>query len=347
MKTPPKAFHPLRSQRAFTLVELLVVIAIIGILVALLLPAVQSAREAARRTQCLNNLHQLGIAAQNYHDSSKAFPIGCGEGEGAMWSAFLLPYIEDDAVKNLMTIGENAAGNNQWAHPGPYSYPLNYPYQNVKAMETVIPGYRCPSVGLPEHQYDVSSDSWHVMQRVPGSYLGCASGVLKKQGSRSALRGYLQKADGIIIAFSQGKEQSRISIAKITDGTSKTILFGEAVHDVEGQDLRGQTTEHNLGNRKDHWYIGSDDIDVHNDASECLGSTGVPPNLHKNPDVFNCSSPGSDECYALQLSFSSDHKGVVNVVMADASVQSIGEDVELAVWSKFGTRNSGKFDIYP
>src|SRR5689334_14814501 len=77
---------------AFTLVELLVVIAIIGVLVALLLPAVQAAREAARRSQCVNNLKQIGLAAQNYHAAKNKFPWGVVMQEGSMWSLYLAPY---------------------------------------------------------------------------------------------------------------------------------------------------------------------------------------------------------------------------------------------------------------
>ena len=95
MPSPPRLSGPTHG---FTLVELLVVIAIIGILVALLLPAIQAAREAARRSQCMNNLKQMGIALQNYHSSHKTFPMGVALGEGAMWSGFLLPYLEEAAL---------------------------------------------------------------------------------------------------------------------------------------------------------------------------------------------------------------------------------------------------------
>ena len=77
-------------------------IAIIGILVALLLPAVQAAREAARRSQCMNNLKQIGIALQNYHSSHKTFPMGAAFQEGTTWSGFLLPYMEETALADLV-----------------------------------------------------------------------------------------------------------------------------------------------------------------------------------------------------------------------------------------------------
>src|SRR5271169_2774298 len=107
-----------RSPRGFTLIELLVVIAIIGVLVALLLPAVQAAREAARRTQCRNNLHQIGIALHNYHDAFLMFPPGwigvtnlqldVNGGSGLAWSSLILPQIEQTAAAFQSSVGGKA-----------------------------------------------------------------------------------------------------------------------------------------------------------------------------------------------------------------------------------------------
>jgi prepilin-type N-terminal cleavage/methylation domain-containing protein len=109
---PPVRFQ-VRARHAFTLVELLVVIAIIGILVALLLPAVQAAREAARRSSCQNNLKQIGLALQSHHDVVGTLPMGASLEEGAMWSAFILPYIEEGRLKDLLTI--DFEHNAQWS----------------------------------------------------------------------------------------------------------------------------------------------------------------------------------------------------------------------------------------
>ena len=168
---------------AFTLVELLVVIAIIGILVALLLPAIQAAREAARRSQCQNNLKQIGLAVSNYESSTKTLPPGCFLGEGSAWSAFILPYLEEGVAFDWLTIGENDAGNWQWASSAPYADATKLPdnYRNIRVVETVMTVYRCPSAGLPEHQTDVSADGWFVMRRSPGSYIGVVSGLEERQ----------------------------------------------------------------------------------------------------------------------------------------------------------------------
>lgn len=122
-----------RTQRGFTLVELLVVIAIIGILVALLLPAIQAAREAARRTQCVNNLKQIGIAFQNYHDTYKKFPlsyvqVGSTEVHWG-WGALMLPQMEQQGLYDLLRPTER--------------YGLTP--DNNNGMKERIAGYRCPS----------------------------------------------------------------------------------------------------------------------------------------------------------------------------------------------------------
>src|SRR5215475_8654036 len=100
--TDARTHQPRQAPPGFTLVELLVVIAIIGILVAFLLPAIQAAREAARRTQCQNNLKQIGLAVQSHHDTRKAFPMGRNRIDqfAVSWAFFLLPYMEETSIYN-------------------------------------------------------------------------------------------------------------------------------------------------------------------------------------------------------------------------------------------------------
>ena len=283
-RDPPGGRVKSRSSRCvdtngFTLVELLVVIAIIAILVALLLPAINAAREAARRTQCKNHIRQVALAVVNFEGTQGLFPVGAHLGEGSMWSSFILPFMEDKSLKDLMTIGEDGGGNFQWAHPGKYAYPItDRSFRNIIAVETLIPVFRCPSAALPGSQYDVSSDDWHVQRRVPGSYLGCASGIVVDQNKPQGM----EQLDGILFGQNHRDTGPRMTVAKIKDGLSKTMLIGEALHDAAAQDEIGERREIAAGDHKDHWYIGSDDIDVYNDASECLGSTGVGINLHSS-----------------------------------------------------------------
>jgi prepilin-type N-terminal cleavage/methylation domain-containing protein len=371
----------------FTLVELLVVIAIIGILVALLLPAVQAAREAARRASCMNNLKQIGIALQNYHSAHKTFPVGAALQEGTTWSGFILPYMEETALADLLAA--NAKKVHYYYHTDPNYTTLVDPYRNVAALETVIPTYRCPTNTLPEHMPDRGHVSGHYVRgRVPASYIACASGIVDNQSNWQLVpgqfHGWMEQLDGVMygvyvndppLSGASPKTYGRgtVSIAKITDGTSKTVAVGEAVFDVGRVGRTGADgyakNEPRGGNRKDHWAIGSDSIGAGEagDPSEALGSTGCPPNLHKSPEaVGNCDGThsgsfegssfaaasstaaammhivGCYDCNGLQISFSSNHPGITQVVMCDGSVLTIQEDIDIEIWNHMGTR-SDKF----
>ncbi len=340
----------------FTLVELLVVIAIIGILVALLLPAVNAARESARRTQCVNNMKQLGLAMLNYESARKVLPPGAYLGEGSAWSAYILPYLEEGQLFEDLSIGEDDQQNFQWAHNGDYNdvASLGPSYQNIRLVETVVKVYRCPSARLPEHQYDKSYDNWVVMQRVPASYLGVVSGLQVRQHPVWQMR--VKKSppenpaypgvDGVLVAIHHAEDRAfgTIALRKIKDGTSKTCVVGETWHDSDTETLWGPNGEPQPGNRADHWFGGSDDIDTTPfvDLSEFLGSTGVPMNSQLNPqqNQQSCLVPESAECQALQLAFGSLHTGVANMLFVDGHIESISAETDAASWSAYGTRAS-------
>ena len=337
------------SKRGFTLVELLVVIAIIAILIALLLPAVNSAREAARRTKCINNLKNIGLAVKNYETAFNQYPAGASATEGGMWSAFILPYLEETATWDILEIDDEGI-NFQWAHPNRnYKHPLSDEWKQIIACERVISSYRCPSAALPEHMFDTSSWPWHVRDRVPGSYLACASGITDDQNKPS--RGPMRFLDGVMFAVdSDDVERSgtvirkkRITDVKVTDGVSRTVLVAEALHDVEAQIRDARKKESRKGSKKDHWYIGSDDIDnwAGTDMSEALGSFGVPINMQTRFNNENpCSSPSSPDCQALQLSFSSAHAGGINICLCDGSVKFLEDGTDKDVLTAYGTRAS-------
>lgn len=347
-------------QYGFTLVELLVVIAIIGILVALLLPAIQAAREAARRTQCTNNMKQIGLAMQNYYSATNHFPPGALMFEGSAWSVYILPYLEQGAAFAGLEIGEDDAGNFQWASEQQYgdASELGPDYRNVRIIETLIDTYRCPSMGLPEHQTDRSSDGWWVMNRVPASYIGVATGLQTKQFPSYFLRGreappaapFFQGADGVLYAIHKDEDagDKGMRIQRIEDGTSNTVIVGETWHDIVTEEDYGKNGEPPAGNRKDHWWGGSDDIDTTlgtsdvRDLSEFLGSTGVPINYHRTPEENKafCQSSTDSRCQALQLAFGSEHPQSVNMAFCDGHVESVAEDVDKRIWSDYGTRSS-------
>jgi prepilin-type N-terminal cleavage/methylation domain-containing protein len=293
-----------RLQRAFTLVELLVVIAIIGVLVALLLPAVQAAREAARRTQCSNNLRQIGIGLHNYHDTILTLPFGWSN-RGQGWSACILPYIEQQPLWNTL----------EWAEANNWDTD-NTP--NERACETVIKTLRCPSAAIPLHK-----DNQGIPKRVPACYRGVASSTADSDDPSTSVVGRhleLNDLEGIFFG------DSRINFKDITDGTANTFMVGECYWDTFSQD----------GNQMDFWYIGSPQIDPWPNAtefSEFVGSTGVP---------MNARTVAGTSGYVKELSFTSFHPAGAMFSFADASVRFIPYSVNATTYKALGSRNGGE-----
>ncbi|MCA9177724.1 MAG: DUF1559 domain-containing protein [Planctomycetales bacterium] len=287
----------MRRRLGFTLVELLVVIAIIGVLVSLLLPAVQAAREAARRTSCGNNLKQLGLALQLYHDTLRELPPADLPPGRLLWSGLVLPFIEQPALASGidMTVPWGADGSH-----------------NEQACQTWLPVFRCPSAASPK-RLDVDG----IPRRVPSNYLGCASGVIRREyGDCPCVTD--EDVDGIF------RRRHGRRFAEITDGLSNTVAIGEALFKFTGHGIDATGRNQFI----DHWYIGA--VRADNEASECVGTTGVPPNHfpHQVGQVF------VDE---LELSFGSRHPSVVQVVLADGHVRIVSEMVDVAIWNAMGS----------
>jgi prepilin-type N-terminal cleavage/methylation domain-containing protein len=194
------------DRAAFTLVELLVVIAIIGVLIALLLPAVQRVRESASRAQCLNNLKQLALACHNYHDIYHAFPLACDTRTPPVYVGYLtqyiplLPYLEQGNLYQQLYDGA-VANNTYMGDPAYSAISPNSP--SATALATLA----CPSDQLPSPPTTTYLQSYFGVT----SYLGNAGGLTSGYGD-----------DGIF-----HDTGSPVSLLKITDGTSSTILFGE------------------------------------------------------------------------------------------------------------------------
>jgi prepilin-type N-terminal cleavage/methylation domain-containing protein/prepilin-type processing-associated H-X9-DG protein len=199
-----------RRSAAFTLIELLVVVAIIGILIALLLPAVQKVREAANRTKCQNNLKQIGIALHNYHDTYNALPAGqnslATEPGGApnyhlywTWMALILPYVEQ---QNLYKQADD------WSHTNDYHDPYGPP--SNPAQYTPMPTYSCPSDNrdLTASYADILEGSDHMVDVAFTGFLG-------NNGTNYVAR------DGVFFA------NVNIAFKDITDGLSNTLCVGE------------------------------------------------------------------------------------------------------------------------
>ena len=353
-----------RRARGFTLVELLVVIAIIATLIGLLLPAVQSARESARRMSCQNNLKSVALATLGFHDARKGFPMAAEFEVGTAWSSLILPHIEQKNIFEVMTFQEDGDGNYQWAFGVPgitgqaalSNRAYNKFYKNIYACEQAISTFRCPSSQFPANAADISGDNWIVQQRAMSNYLGCVSGTLtvdrRRQTAATPWGGtgqteVISDLDGIMVnriphqrIRYNGQSFGSIGtkIQSVKDGTSNTIMFGEAEPDLAVMPEMGIVNENNAANsgRKDHWAFGGDDLDTNNqgDMSEFLGSTGVPMNA---PRV----AQGSAAFAAYELSFGSRHPGGANFAFGDGSVRSLQDSIDPAAYSALGSRNLG------
>lgn len=309
-----------KSRIGFTLVELLVVIAIIGILVGLLLPAVQAAREAARRMQCSNNLKQLGLAMHTYHDAYRKFPLGgnwktpwgviagrgnrLARGNGWAWNAMILPYVEQSALYNQLNF------NNRITEA-----------PNRALMSTPMPMAKCPSDNRPDFlTVGTATSAYNLV--TPGmtttNYVACA-------GTFVSSAYYDQPEDrknGILF------EDSDIKFGSVTDGTSNTILVGETVH-------YNFLWDPNMFGR-----FGAGDGRA--DAPESIMRVGQ----------FRTNLPKTASANDQRNSFSSRHTGGSQFTFADGSVHFISETIDhnqlafgaagtMATFQRLCARNDG------
>jgi prepilin-type N-terminal cleavage/methylation domain-containing protein len=304
-------------RRGFTLVELLVVIAIIGVLVALLLPAVQAARESARRTSCMNKMRQVTLAALNYQDAKKHFPPAAGDlvgTEGLSHAAFLLPFFEEEALRSLVDPGL------------PWHDPIN-----KKARDTPVPQLKCPSQVNDEWMY-TNDPAGNLMQDYTANHYEAVLGAKRQlcTGSPasvpaseqytldcmiSSARGYAA-TNGIMYHDSSTK-RSRTKPREITDGLSKTFLLGELSWDSYSHRswLVGRTGHYIYSGKNMYTTLRSQ---ARSDFPATIGF------------------PGND------VSFGSQHPGGAHFSNADGSVQFVSEDTGIDILRAFASRAGGE-----
>ena len=307
----------------FTLVELLVVIAIIGILIALLLPAVQAAREAARRLQCTSHLKQLGLAAQNFHDGKGEFPPASLSGAGhASWLVLIMPYLEQGLVSD------------QW------DVTISYYDQPTDAVEEQVSVYYCPSRRGPS-QLSVQGDQRWGAHR-PGAladYAGCG-------GSGEYLPWDI-RADGAIVSTDkveldaneilQPDWHSLTSFKSIVDGTSKTFLAGE-------KHLRPDGFAHDTVSSPIYFRSGDSSAYNNDRGPTVVRSAGpgypIAPSIDYLFPPFNANDPTD---FYRKYTFGSWHAGgVCNFVFCDGSVRAITPAVEEYILGLLASRNDGQ-----
>ncbi|MBA2115741.1 DUF1559 family PulG-like putative transporter [Bremerella alba] len=293
--------------KGFTLVELLVVIAIIGVLVSLLLPAVQQAREAARRIQCTNHLKQLGLAMHNYHDTFQSFPVGQFNGQQeedtsqnpnrSTWFIALLPFVEQSAMYDTVKPSMGTSSANTW---------------DANVRNTVVSGFVCPS------------DPWGGKVGVDGfqgNYLANATHeVMGRWNSKEA-----SMMSGLFFAG------SHINLKDILDGTSNTLMFGE---------IRQSPQENcTIGNYWNGWAMESmfcTVFGVNSPAFDFVPSGAMADNAWRLTQEIPVS-PGAMTAYPLR----SAHPGGAMVTRADGSVSFLPETINTANLQNLSNRADG------
>ena len=316
-------FHLLKTRAAFTLVELLVVIAIIGVLAGLLLPAVQSAREAARRMSCQNNLKQIGLAMQNYHSTFRTLPWGAKGGWGHSWTTDLTPFIDQNALWESTPRGEpgSATGNTLESR------------QFRELSRTPVSTYQCPSQPGPA-KLDEEFDS--ITGRAFCSYLGNAGSDVDTDNYSTTVPKFrlgMERGNGVLrvadfVTRPEQPSSKAIRFRDVLDGLSHTLLVGETrflpTHECSICDhfsLYHPEFDRPAVNERGELVQGVD-------FSEALLSLKYGINLRLD-------SASKEE---LESSVGSYHAGGANVVLCDGSVHFISASLDAGVRSAIGSR---------
>lgn len=317
----------LRKQSGFTLVELLVVIAIIGILVALLLPAIQAAREAARRTQCTNNLKQIGIAVHNYHDTRRELPpMRVWDGDRT-WLALILPHLEEQTVASL------------------WNPELGCFYdQQLELRTAVIDAFYCPSmhhdsriIAQPDDPNDGHSHPRTDNKVGSGGWQGSISDYRAVAGSTCVVRG--TNADGVFrtLRFDDAvsNPDSCLNDGAIPSPKTKPIRTGPSNRGVKSWEAL--TSLKNITDGTSKTLLGGEVSRAEAERTHAFNGDFFPGRWigEEEPFCVRCTLSKAD---GGDQAFGGAHTSTVNFVMCDGSVQAISRDTNLAVLDRMATR---------
>lgn len=294
---------------AFTLVELLVVIAIIGVLVALLLPAVQAAREAARRSKCQNNLRQIGLASLQFEDAKKRLP------PGAVWSntgtekgsvhVYLLPYLEHASLYDAFDFTKTSIEKS------------TLPGSTTLIASSVIATFLCPSDPHPKLYYETQASLNYAASRGPTDVFDNPACPCPNQWAKMAQAPFDNPKD---FAGPFTRLGTQVRLAEITDGLSSTIFFGE---------VRPKCSEH----VRNGWAA------TNNGSGFC--TTLVPINFDSCNERANnsCNQPCN---WSTELGFKSLHANGALFTFGDGSVHFVSQTIDHALYQFLGGKADGQ-----
>ncbi len=327
--------RPLSPRDGFTLIELLAVISIIGLLSALLIPAVQAAREAARRSRCTNNLRQIGLALANYQSTLNVLPFGVGgaspSGRESRWSAQsqILAYLEQSALFNAQ---------NFWGVP--WLDDATYGPMNQTALSTRIAVFLCPSDRDRIEDGRVNL----LLITAPTSYRACAGTLPRNLSADLGVPGGTAKNDGTYWF------QSSVGPADFRDGTTNTASFSERCLGIMG-----------VNDTLANYYLAGSTIDSCASAGPTTtlrfetpyhlsgyrwgdGNVLYTRYHHIFPPMMpSCLLGGTDDFGSpVVVTATSRHPGGVNLLLADASVRFVRKEITTAVWKALGTIAGGE-----
>jgi len=318
-----------QARKAFTLVELLVVIAIIGVMVGLLLPAVQAAREAARRMQCSNNLKQISLALHNYHSSYNKLPYsaspqtgGVGTRQrGASWFIRIFPYIEQNAAYDQLIFAGDFS-----LQDGPM------PAQNFAVLNNlVVPTLECPSSPLPKTQSHATNANGTVTLQmvnyvgIAGSYWRGGSTTIVSTDPQTNSYG-IAVHNGMLVP--EGSNSRAASFASCLDGTSNTLVASEQ------SGFFYDATGNKIDRRSNGWRGGP------------WGNGGGAGNWTQNVTtvrypIGTFGGAGNSNPYDVNVALNSSHPGGLNATLADGSVRFLSESMDFAIMTALADRGDG------
>ena len=301
-----------KNRSAFTLVELLVVIAIIAMLVTLLLPAVQAAREAARRSQCSNNLRQIILASLNFESARNALPAGTtstGNDVHHTWATFILPFSEEGSIHG--TIDFNTPSWNSFVRGSPEPWTFHR-----YAL------YSCPSQGTVVHS-DVAGNFSHGNYVANSGFIYAIRQITTKEKrdteNPASLRGPFEKHFDT--------DPIGVPVRRISDGLSKTAMYAETKL-FPGNDGRGLLFL-SSGTFYQHWFVPNS---VGDDQNEFCDNESSGP--------FLCRVTGRPTRVG-GLTSRSFHPGITQVGNVDGSVATVSDSIDRRAWAALGTRSQG------